>query len=66
MAYRKARFHLDGDVVVEPHPQAKTEEAKRQGYIVLRFEKATSKEFRQLVVDGLNAAQIDAPVVWNR
>lgn len=63
--YRTARFGLSGDSVVELHPQAKERRDGNQGYVVLRFEPATSIAFQRAVVKALNAAEIGGPhSVW--
>jgi hypothetical protein len=62
---RAARFGLSRDAVVELHPQAKERRDGNQGYVVLRFEPATSGAFRRAVVDALNAAALSEPQsVW--
>lgn len=64
--FRTVRFHLSGTTaeVVIPHPSAEGESALQQGYIVMRFEPATSLEFRQAAVDLLNKGNIKANQVW--
>jgi len=63
--YRAARFGLSSDAVVELHPQARERRDGNQGYVVLRFESATSDAFRRAVVKALNAAEIGGPQsVW--
>jgi hypothetical protein len=66
LRWRIERFHLTSDraAVVIPHPQAASKVAMEQGYVVLRFEPATSDAFRDRVVRALNAADITAPEVW--
>jgi hypothetical protein len=63
--YRAARFGLSDAAVVELHPQAQERLDGNQGYVVLRFESATSPAFRRAVIDALNAAEIGGPQsVW--
>jgi len=60
--YRTCQFHLTSDrgAVVEHHPQAKTEFAKEQGYIILRFEAWVGEAARDAIVAAMNSAHINA------
>ncbi len=66
--WRTERFNLssDGLSVVIPHPQAKTARARQMGTVVLKFEAWTTLDFRQAVVDQLNAAAYPAVAVDQR
>jgi hypothetical protein len=61
---RDTPLHLAGAeklIIVQPHPQADTEFAKSQGYVVARIEPAYA-QYAQAIVDAINAALPDKAV----
>ena len=59
---KRERFHAssDGKAIVQYHPQAESEFAKRQGYVVLRLEPwvvESSPGFAEWLAELMNGGQ---------